>query len=245
MGDCMKSKVIWITILLATILMTSASFGIEISHNSNETDLPMIHIKVKDACNNDVCGHGYKINGVSYIPVRMVMESMGAEVLWDQKTQTVQVIKKENNAELIQTQIPVNETRNLLKEADKQIELLKLIDEQLQLAYDIYKETNDTQWILMNQTLIAERKKSINELSEKLMKHVEDYGNQVEQIELFFDLSDNLKNLITQYEFAGKSLENYAVRGQNEEYKNYLLYRRFALDLYEKHIVLSSEVLKQ
>ncbi|OUM93145.1 stalk domain-containing protein [Parageobacillus thermoglucosidasius] len=244
-----KIKAFFMIALLSTILTTPVGFGFSesptILANHDQVQYPTVHVKVKGACGDDVCGHGYNINGISYVPVRMVMESLGAEVVWDHQTQTIQIIKKSDSEESDAAGIFREKTEELLREADKQTELLKLLDEQLQIALEIYQETGDVQWIAANQSLVAERKKTVDQLAEKILKHVEQYQDQVNDIKPFFELADNLKKLINQYEFAEKALENYSMKGQAAEFRNYLLYRRYALVLFEKDLSLKDEIVSE
>src|SRR5690554_1895607 len=84
-------KKVW---MLCLILMVMLS-GNQILGNSTsmkDIEYPKVNVEIKNACDHKSCGEGYNIAGTTYVPLRLVMETMGATVEWDSAAKVVSII---------------------------------------------------------------------------------------------------------------------------------------------------------
>ena len=223
--------------ILISIFLVVSNAGWAQAVNKSEVEFPIITVKAKNICPNDVCGEGYKIDGVSYVPIRIVTESMGATVGWDPDTQTVElamnapVAEKKNELE----DMYKRDTKILLLELERELELIELLVQQMEAAYEMYEAKSDAQWLLsLSKGKIIERKMASAKLMDKVLEHRKvNSGSKAIDLSI---LANHVIELTVKYESSLSSLESYVTRGQTADFDNYLRFKRLGLDHTEKAI---------
>src|SRR5690554_5013746 len=92
-------KKLLMLVLVGVIIISGNQVWGQADANVDALQFPIVGVKVKDACNDELCGEGYNIHGTTYVPIRVVLESMGATVHWNNDPQTVEVVKNNNSDE--------------------------------------------------------------------------------------------------------------------------------------------------
>jgi len=222
-----------ITIMLLLIfggtIMTYAQ-----SEKESILDHPTVAISIEQACTN--CAAGYNVNGTTYVPLRFVLEQMGAKVNWDQANKAVVIVtnKEEDKESANQAK---HDMEQLLLDLHQRIhheaEFYFMMDSQISVAAEMYKEFNETYWIAqLKQVSIAERKEALKKLNEAIAE-IQKIPNPAVDLGKLTVYSQKLNEILANQEFAVASLDNYTKSNRTEDYKNYLLHRKFALDLIE------------
>ncbi|WP_027087186.1 stalk domain-containing protein [Cohnella panacarvi] len=229
-----KTSLVGMVLVVGLILSSASSaLGKEVE-DSTSGSFQTVNVKVDGACNNEVCGEGYKINGTSYVPIRLVMENMGATVEWDDETQTVSVIKEE--AQLISENQTDNKKFEILNlNMERELDLLLNLNQQISLAYDYYKTLNDKQWINQIENVkITELKNNIQMLNMQVIDYQKSNDDDNKNVNDILEIIKSIKDIGDHYEIAIKTLQNYTVNNNDSDYRNFILYRKFALEIHEK-----------
>lgn len=223
----MKKK--WIVIVICTIMLFgNTTYAVETSQEDPFKNQSTVRIKVVDGgCEDEICGEGYNVSGTTYVPIRIVMEAMGADVKWDGTNNTV-VIKKGQEEDPKHTM----ELENLYNQYKDEMNMLLIVERQLNLAHEAYEELNETDWIQqLRKGILIERKQAISVLTEKVIQFQKEHEGKDQQIEALTALTNNLNTIISYFELSAQSLERYAQSNQKGDYKNYILHRKLAVDL--------------
>lgn len=211
-----------------------------------DVEYPTIQVKVHNACNDEVCGHGYNINGTSYVPIRLVAESMGAEVGWDDATKTVFIKKEEPEKKAEDNpdeEVYRKDTARLFIAIEKEMEFLRSYERQIAIAYEIYTTTNDSSWVTaLSSGKRKERETGNDELTKLIDEYYQAYKDTNPSMIEISNLKSQINESYQQYNLSIDFLNNYIKNGKNEDLKNHLLYRKFAQDTYEKIIEQFAEL---
>jgi len=197
-----------------------------------------VSVKVKNACGDRECGVGYKIDGITYVPVRIVLENMGAEVVWNQDEQSVQIISKSRMIETNSEERTDKELYIALLDSIKhEVDMLMLLNKQLSNGIELYNISSETQWIkqISNGKLI-ERKNAVATLSGEIIDIQGNYESNAEESLRLIRHSKELNEIVAYYEFSLNSFLAFMESNKNEDYKNYLIYEKLALDIIENLI---------
>ncbi len=235
----MKKVAIMLLAGLAGLTSTSVYAESPLVQGDNGTTYPKINVKVEGACGEGICGEGYKINNTSYVPIRVVLESMGATVKWDEKSQTATVIRAQEPAEKKKEvdQAYISETTQLYEDFKVELELLTLLDQQFNLAYETYDKFNDTmRYDMISKGKIREHQKTVEEFTKRLTEYQGSYGNQNPDILKVMNVSSQINNIVTHYQLASDAFGKYISSKDMQQLKNFLMYRGFALDEVESAI---------
>lgn len=230
--------------VLVMLLIISLFFIISSITYAEPNELPKIRLKVSGACNEEICGEGYKIDGTSYVPIRLVMESLGAEVNWDDQTQTVSVVKANQSREdqLTDDQLKEDETKAVYKKEtevlylkiEKEIKQHEILAQYITLSQELSKQMNNTQWIDITEAKLRERQVAYKEIAKKIEEYQLIHSKENTDI---FTVIDFLKSLKDVNDLEGRAIlaiRNYLKDKNDEQYKSFLLERKYTLDIIEK-----------
>lgn len=197
---------------------------------------PKVQVKIEGACDGGVCGEGYKINSTSYVPIRVVLESMGAKVEWDEKSQTATIIRpSESRSEKNEAyEAYVEDTLYLYEEIEKELENLTLLEYHFNLMHELYEEFNDkVRYEVISKDKLKNHQKAMENIEKKLQEYQEKYKNQNPDILELIKVTEEIDNIINLYQWAADTFEKYMTSNNVQFYKNSLLYRTYALDKIE------------
>jgi len=226
-------------LILLLAVMISCSGVYMVNALSIEDPYPKVGIKVKGACNEQDCGTGYKIAGTTYVPIRLVLEAMGATVEWNNEEQSVQVIQSSatvSDEDLSSKDIYQSKLSVIYSEVKKHLDRLLLLDHQITIAKELYESNNEIQWINQVKGKITERENEIVKLTDIIIQHQRIYSVEKESTELTVVVK-HLKEIIDYYEFSIEAFVKYNSSKQDNDYKNYLLHRKLAIDMIEQVLI--------
>lgn len=233
----MERKSLFILILLGLILSGSISIHAK-SEQETLLGYPSIKISIGDSCKH--CAEGFNVEGTTYVPLRFIMEALGSTVEWNKEDRSVVIIDHEKRQEynkesdsLSEKQEHQHKLREIHQLINEELSYFIIMDSQISIAMEMYREFGDTQWITqLKQGSLIERKNNIKHINERITNLQDELENNSEAGQLTI-LSKKLNDIITYHELSIVSLENYSKNNRSEDYKSYLLHRKFALDIIE------------
>jgi len=196
---------------------------------------PIVNVKVKGACNDQSCGEGFNINGTTYVPIRLVLETMGATVQWNQSEQSVQIMRSTVNTSLVNPdQEYLSDSMLLYEDLDELIDRLLLLDRQIDIAVELYDQTKELQWWnQISKGKLPERKKTVAAQAEETIKYQKKYELQHSDVDSLTELIHHLEEIMSYMGLAAQSYEQYITTNNANDYKSYLVYRKLGLDSIE------------
>jgi len=234
-----KKSVLAMAILIVVSIFVSTIVYAQSTERTKdiEAPYPKVKVKVENACYNEVCGEGYLINNISYVPLRVILESMGAQVEWDSKTQTVTIVRpneeKTKENEIIDEY--VTDTFRFLEKIENELMDLGRLEQQFQLMIELYVEFNDkTRNDVLSKEKIWIHQATMNEIRNQFMEYQNKYKDRSENHIRIVKITDEINNIINNYKLAAETFQNYMNTKNKEDYKRVLLYRAYALDIIEK-----------
>jgi hypothetical protein len=206
------------------------------SQKQDEVPYPKVYVKVEGACEDAVCGDGYLINSTSYVPLRVIIESMGAEVKWDGQSQTATIVRSPGTGSEEKTKADayVSDTLQLLEMMENELDNLSLMEYQFQLMAELYDEFNDImRYEVISKDKIWKHQNAMNDISKQLLEYQGKYKDQSSNVLKIVNLSDEINSIINHYKLAADMFQNYMATKNKDEYKRMLLYRTYAMDKIE------------
>lgn len=244
----------WMRILLMVVVLamtTTPVMGKE--YIDSMTEISKVQVIMDEDCEAAGCTEGFLWQDTVYVPVRFVMEQIGTEVDWNASSKSVHITSKKQTKSLNITEkveiAEVNVHDNGRKEAeilllkiDSAIDQLVLFNDLLELAYDMYETSGETNWIQqVSRGKVVELINGMNELSQEIIVYQERNLKKNDQTQRYTQLAKKLVDSASYYEQSSQALTRYADNKSSGEKKTFLLYRYFAL---EKINEISDDTLK-
>jgi len=218
--------------LLAVILIAAP---LTVHAKSELNQYPVVKVKVNDACSDEACGEGYNVDGTTYVPLRLVLETMGATVIWNQEERSVQIVNEVEAAEknLLREEY-LKEATIIYSDIEKEISGTLLLERQIEIAIELYDQTKEMQWIeQISKGKLIERKKAISDLAKRAILHQEKYEQNNTNVANLTIVIQHCEEILNYLGIAVQSFEKYIESNDSNDYKMYLLHRKLALDTIE------------
>lgn len=209
---------------------------------TNTVQYPTTDIYIQGECEGQACGYGYIINGTTFVPIRMVSESMGAIVAWNHEERTVSIRQVDNIASEQSEQLNNDEKTDaydlerdgLISDIKLALELNRIYLDQLGIAKELYDETGK---IAMIQQLQHDKmptlKKTNQTLAEEFAEFNDRYKNRNTENHQILKLIDHLAQLTSSLDTATMALDRYTNHSSHPEMEVYIYEKKNALDKVE------------
>jgi hypothetical protein len=224
----LKKAVVFLSVFLLMSLIASPLLAAQ-EKGSSESRLfksNEVGIFIDESCTDAPCGHGYVVEGTTYVPIRLIMESLGASVKWDSATRTVHVAQnKTNNEKEPQTPDPL---LTFLDTLEFEIGQMLIVDQQLDAAKELYEELSDNSFLLdFTLNKITDKRKRFDGL---LKTHTELETDQLTKTHLM-DRISAYKQIIDHLDNAAQAYDRYISFNRNIDFYSYSSNRKQALEL--------------
>ncbi|GEM_PF-2628176 len=237
----------FVMVILISVPISEANEQLEVNDgmtNSSNT----VTVSVNNTCGEEGCPEGLNLGGTTYVPLRAVLETMGATVVWNENTRTVDIRSKQQN----ESEQASDELNNDVSDADEEervfeqdttkllldIQLLKdqlyAFDQQMQLAKEFYTELGDTAQIRILEGLRYERIESYRNILDQYLSYEKQYPENTTRTGEVYSSINVLKDVLDQYQLSVQSLDRYASDQDQEQLKLYLMSRKHAYDKLEE-----------
>lgn len=196
----------------------------------------------EEVCIPESCTEGFLWKDSVYVPVRFVMESLGAQIGWNAMSKSVH-IELETTFPQTSVKEPDEETKRssevtdwintevVLLKAEAAVAQLTTFDGLLDLAYDMYDTAGDVNWIQqVSSGKAKELKNEMSKLNQEILDYHEHNAKVHEQPQRYMQLAKKLLDAASFYEMSSQALLRYVDNNSNSEKKTFLLYRFFALE---------------
>lgn len=231
----MKRKMI-VSIMVIVLLAAVPVYA------TNSQSFPLVDIFVEGACEGQSCGKGMVMNGTTYVPIRLVSESLGAAVVWNQQEQTVTVLNREKEAkgnnEDPQTVDPYHlEVLHLMEEIQYALEMNQVYLEQLSVAKELFDETGKKDMVSPLQQDKIKRLTDLNQsLAEQYTAFNERHKNRQNENAKLFAVMAELNLLTSSLNSATLALDRHIHFSTQPELEIYIYEKKMALDRIESII---------
>lgn len=239
-------------ILMLLLVISSSTIWASETKDSLTTSHPLgmhpkVPIRINNECDVQHCTEGFNIEGTTYVPIRVVLETMGATLRWDEQSSSVwiqtnglkqtEVSKLDSIGEGKQKhdkQLFEQDTEKIIQRIQLAQNILVLYDHQIELAKTYYDETNEGIRIQAINNKLAETRKEHEKLLRIFIEYKDKYTEYASETERVLSMINWLNEILEEYQVAVQILQNYMDNHSEQYMKLYLIRRMNALDRIEK-----------
>ncbi|GIQ70892.1 hypothetical protein DUZ99_13315 [Xylanibacillus composti] len=230
----------WLLILGGAVLIGTSPF-VPQSYGNTVSDLNKVQVMLGENCDGNQCSEGYLLADTVYVPIRFVMESIGAQIDWDASNKIVHIESTTDQTNPTpeppaSNTNPTNEdvwhdTKIIHLKSEAAVEQLINFNNLLAAAYELYEATGEVNWVQQVSTgKVKELKNEMNRLNQEILAYHEANADKHEHPLEYTQLAKKIVDAASYYEMSAQALQRYVGNNNNSDKKAYLLYRFFALE---------------